>query len=113
MSRPTNHFYKIEMLLLKIISVEKCYGYQIVQLMNKHTNGLVTIKEGTMYPILYRLLDNGLIVDEKVLVGTRQTRIYYKITDKGREYLKKEIEEYQHARIIIDNLLKWDGDKDE
>ena len=35
-----------------------------------------------MYPILYRLLDEGLISDEKRLVGKRQTRIYYHIEDK-------------------------------
>lgn len=58
----------MEMLLLKIISEGDCYGYQIVQTLDKISNGTIHIAEGTMYPILYRLLDEGLISDEKDLL---------------------------------------------
>ena len=77
MAKNTKGFFKMEMLLLKIISEGDCYGYQIVQTLDKISNGTIHIAEGTMYPILYRLLDEGLISDEKRLVGKRQTRIYF------------------------------------
>ena len=83
MAKNTKGFFKMEMLLLKIISEGDCYGYQIVQTLDKISNGTIHIAEGTMYPILYRLLDEGLISDEKRLVGKRQTRIYYHIEEKG------------------------------
>ena len=73
MAKTTKGFFKMEMLLLKIISEGDCYGYQIVQTLDKISNGTIHIAEGTMYPILYRLLDEGLISDEKRLVGKRQT----------------------------------------
>ena len=79
MAKNTKGFFKMEMLLLKIISEGDCYGYQIVQTLDKISNGTIHIAEGTMYPILYRLLDEGLISDEKRLVGKRQTRIYHRI----------------------------------
>lgn len=81
MAKNTKGFFKMEMLLLKIISEGDCYGYQIVQTLDKISNGTIHIAEGTMYPILYRLLDEGLISDEKRLVGKRQTRIYYHIEE--------------------------------
>ena len=38
MSRPSNNFFKLEMLLLKIIKQQDCYGYQITQLLAKLSN---------------------------------------------------------------------------
>ena len=71
----------MEMVLLKILSQGDCYGYQIVQTLEQMSDGYIKVAEGTMYPILYRLLDEGYISDEKRLVGKRQTRIYYHIED--------------------------------
>lgn len=38
MSRPANNFFKLEMLLLKIIDQQDCYGYQITQLISQLSN---------------------------------------------------------------------------
>ena len=54
MAKNTKGFFKMEMLLLKIISEGDCYGYQIVQTLDKISNGTKKIAERTMYPILYR-----------------------------------------------------------
>ena len=102
MAKNTKGFFKMEMLLLKIISEGDCYGYQIVQTLDKISNGTIHIAEGTMYPILYRLLDEGLISDEKRLVGKRQTRIYYHIEEKGMVALDAKIF-YEIIRRLPDN----------
>ena len=49
-------FYKIEMLFLKVLEQEDCYGYQLTQSIQDITNGQIKIAEGTMYPILYNCL---------------------------------------------------------
>ena len=49
MAKNTKGFFKMEMLLLKIISEGDCYGYQIVQTLDKISNGTIHIAEGTMY----------------------------------------------------------------
>ena len=106
MAKNTKGFFKMEMLLLKIISEGDCYGYQIVQTLDKISNGTIHIAEGTMYPILYRLLDEGLISDEKELVGKRQTRIYYHIEDKGIEHMNELYEEYLSMTHYINNIME-------
>ena len=105
MAKNTKGFFKMEMLLLKIISEGDCYGYQIVQTLDKISNGTIHIAEGTMYPILYRLLDEGLISDEKRLVGKRQTRIYYHIEDKGIVHMQKLYEEYLAMINSIERIM--------
>lgn len=109
MSRPANNFFKLEMLLLKIISQQDCYGYQITQLISQLSSGQIEIKEGTMYPVLYRLLDKGYISDQKVLVGKRLTRIYYHIEPEGEEYLQMLYEEYLKTIDNIKNIMLWEG----
>ena len=59
-------FYKIEMLFLKVLEQEDCYGYQLTQSIQDITNGQIKIAEGTMYPILYKLQDKGYISDRQV-----------------------------------------------
>ena len=75
------------MLLLKIIEIGngEYYGYKIVQQLQESSDDKIKLAEGVMYPILYRLLDKGYIIDEKRLVGKRKTRVYYKLEPKGKE----------------------------
>ena len=51
----------IEMFLLKLLSEEDMYGYQLSQELKKRSDGKYTILEGSMYPILYRLSDQSLL----------------------------------------------------
>lgn len=113
MSRPANNFFKLEMLLLKIISQQDCYGYQISQLISQLSNNKIEIKEGTMYPVLYRLMDNGYISDRKVLVGKRLTRVYYHIEPEGKKHLEELYKEYLHTIDNINNIMLWEGETNE
>lgn len=95
----------VEMVLLHLLSEREMYGYEILTEMKERSNGQFAIKDGSMYPILYRMIDKGLIDDEQVLVGRRRTRVYYHITDYGKEYLKELTEEYHFVTKGIDELL--------
>ena len=75
-------FYKIEMLFLKVLEQEDCYGYQLTQSIQDITNGQIKIAEGTMYPILYKLQDKGYISDRQGKEYLSQlTHDYYQMID--------------------------------
>jgi PadR family transcriptional regulator PadR len=95
----------IEMLLLKFLSEEDMYGYQIVQEFRSRSNGLYTLLEGSMYPILYRLSDQHYITSYEKKVSVRQTRIYYHIEKEGYEYIKQLMSSYFSSLDIIDFLI--------
>lgn len=95
----------VEMVLLHLLSEREMYGYEILSEMKERSGGQFAIKDGSMYPILYRMIDKGLIEDEQVLVGRRRTRVYYHITDYGKEYLENIKEEYHSVTKGIDELL--------
>ena len=108
MSRSSNNFFRMEMLLLKIIEIGngEYYGYKIVQQLQELSDDKIKLAEGVMYPILYRLLDKGYIIDEKRLVGKRQTRIYYHIEDKGIVHMQKLYEEYLAMINSIERIIE-------
>ncbi len=51
----------LEMLVLKLICGQPTYGYELLAKLKEHSGGRFVLKEGTLYPILYRLEDDGLI----------------------------------------------------
>ncbi|WP_368390444.1 PadR family transcriptional regulator, partial [Thomasclavelia ramosa] len=66
----------------------------------------IKLAEGVMYPILYRLLDKGYIIDEKRLVGKRKTRVYYKLEPKGKEYLNQLYIDYMDINTSIIKIME-------
>lgn len=62
---------------------EELYGYELMQQLQQYTKGLLTMPEGTLYPILYRLEAQGYVISEKRQIGKRLQRVYYRITLEG------------------------------
>lgn len=103
----------IEMILLSILREDDYYGYQLSQLVSKYSKSLLSIPEGSLYPALYRLLENGYIRDEKRQVGKRLTRIYYHIEPAGREYFQTLLDEYNRLHEGIHNILYHETEDEE
>lgn len=95
----------MDVLILKMISGGELYGYQIRQEIENRSNGLITIKEGSLYGPLYRMEKREYISSRRELVGKKRFRIYYQITEKGKNYLKvaEDVfhEIYEGAKLII------------
>ena len=79
-----------EILVLQLLSKEEKYGYQLISELKDKSDGVFTLKEGTLYPILYRLEDDGLVVSRwSVPSGKEVSRKYYAITEEGRQTLEE------------------------
>ena len=72
-------------LVLSLLSREDMYGYQITQTLKEETNNVFEMKEGTLYPILYRLEDDGMIQSSwSQGEGRAAPKKMYSATEKGR-----------------------------
>ena len=96
----------MSMVILSLLKREDMYGYQLVQETEKTSDGKLTTQEGSLYPVLYKLLDQGLISDRKVLVGKRMQRVYYHLEPKGEERLKELIREYEEVTQGVFQIIK-------
>ena len=76
----------LEMLVLQLICRKPAYGYELLLLLKKQSEGRFTLKEGTLYPILYRLEDDGLIQAKwSQGEGRVAPKKIYEATAAGRE----------------------------
>ena len=82
------------MLILKLLEKENMYGYQMIKELQKKSENIFKLKEGTLYPILHLLEEKNYITsywDET----TSKKRKYYSITKKGKDLLKEKQEEWK------------------
>ena len=90
-------------MLLGLLKQGDMYGYQLTQEMERQSLGALSMQEGALYPVLYKLQDAGYISAEKVLVGKRMTRVYYHLEPAGQAYLETLVADY---RAVSDGVLR-------
>ncbi len=93
-------------IILKLLSEHgKMYGYEICQKVKELTNNEILIKEGSLYPALYKLKAEGLLQVESIEIDNR-TRQYYSLTDKSYEIAKEQITEFSFFLLTMSKLFK-------
>lgn len=102
----------IEILILKLLSQEKMYGYQLLQELDNKSNGVFKMKEGTLYPVLYRLEDNGYITSIWEDSGSKDPgrrsmpRKYYQITESGQIELGNLVSDLKNITNAVSLILE-------
>ena len=82
----------LEMILLSLIGRKETYGYEIITELNNSASVLGYAKEGTIYPILYRLQEAELIQCRLAPAAANGgSKKYYSLTPKGKEVLQELI----------------------
>ncbi len=95
----------LELLLLALIEEKDRYGYEIVSSLEKHTENMFRIKEGTLYPILYRLEDKGIIESYRDIPDRGVPRKYYRLTPTGLLHLKMLKAEWERFSLAVNELI--------
>lgn len=95
----------IELLALTLLQEKEMYGYELIQELEQRSNNRYHLQEATLYPSLYRLLERELITDRREQTGKRRFRIYYSITEKGKDYLSVLRTEYLNFCLGVLSVL--------
>ena len=74
----------IEMLTLFLLCEEDTYGYQLVQKIKERSKGLITVQEGSFYPLLYRLADDGYITGQEIVTRMSTGRSRRRVTKRRK-----------------------------
>ena len=92
------------MLILKLLSEEDMYGYEMIEVLRSRSQNVFELKAGTLYPLLHGLEDKGFVtVYEKEYAG--KVRKYYSITKLGRGQLEKKKEEWNQYAQAVSQVL--------
>ncbi len=98
----------LELCALSVVSRADCYGYELVN----HISKCMEITEGTIYPLMKRLKENGLIESYIVESSEGPPRKYYKITQTGKEEFARLSEEWFEFTASVSELLKGEYEND-
>jgi transcriptional regulator len=92
-------------LILAVINEKDRHGYEIVQRVNELSNGLFEWREGTVYPALHRLENEGLIVGEWRAAETGHQRRVYRLTREGKGELQRQEREWTAFSTAVNRVL--------
>ena len=96
----------LEFIVLGILDGQERYGYEIIGQLNAYKNILGEAKEGTLYPVLYRLSAEGLVAFRQAeKTGRGSPKKYYSLTDAGRDALKGLKEFWFRFSDTVDNIM--------
>jgi PadR family transcriptional regulator, regulatory protein PadR len=82
----------LELAVMGVLFHERHYGYSLVRVLTE--TGSMSIKEGTIYPILARLDRDGLVRSEWVESDQGPPRKYYTLTPLGRQVFHELSQEF-------------------
>jgi PadR family transcriptional regulator, regulatory protein PadR len=92
-------------LILTLLNRQPMYGYEMIKAMEHSSNGVFTLKEGTLYPILHVLETKGYVESYWSTGDGARKRKYYRLTDEGRLHMLKKKQEWRTFRSAVDQVL--------
>lgn len=96
----------LDMLILKLLQEKPKYGYQLISELKEKSNSVFVLKEGTLYPILYRLEDEQLVESNwSAAAGKQLPRKYYSITEKGKVLLPELSQTWNRISAGIQQIM--------
>ena len=98
-----------ELLLLRLIARQPMHGYELVQGIRLSTGGVLNFGEGSVYPILHRLVADGVLTGTREAVGGR-TRVVYRLTPAGGARLAAAAGRWGQVSAAVSGVLRGDGD---
>jgi PadR family transcriptional regulator, regulatory protein PadR len=96
----------LKSIVLKLLAEnDKMYGYEITRKVEELSEGKIQLSYGALYPVLHKLEKDGNLVTESQNVNNR-TRIYYRLTPKGKSVAVEKIEELKEYIETLKVLLQ-------
>ena len=94
------------MLILKAVSLGPLHGYGILLRIQQISKDRLEIQQGSLYPALYRLEDQGWIASEWGTSENKRKAKYYRLTPPGKRRLQSETEKWNRMAGVIASILK-------
>jgi len=96
----------LELLILKILTLEPMHGYGISQRIQQVTRGVFEVKPGSLFPALHRLKQQGSIAGEWGESANKRKAKYYRLTPKGKRQLTEEKQTWERQAAAVVKVLQ-------
>ncbi len=107
MSRPSDLVQgTLDMLLLKILALEPMNGFAISQRLKQVSGEILQVSDGSLYPALHKLEQEGWIAATWKTTGNNRRAKYYSLTRLGRRQLEREAHDWGRLSTAISRVVK-------
>ena len=108
MSKPRSDLLQgtLDLLILKTLALEPMHGWGITQRIQQFSEGVLQVNQGSLYPALVRLEQQGWIAAEWGTSDNNRQAKYYSLTKTGRKQLKEENDNWKRLSTAIEQVLQ-------
>ena len=96
----------LDMLVLHTLTLGALHGYAIAQHIEKLSEAVLQVEQGSLYPALERLQRQGFVTSKWGETPTGRRARYYTITASGRKQLGEEISEFDRSMLAINRVMR-------
>jgi PadR family transcriptional regulator PadR len=93
------------MVLKTLQSLGPLHGYGIARRIEQTSSGLLTVNDGTLYPALLKLEQEGYIASEWRLSQNNRKAKFYKLTRAGRAHIDHEARQWEQTTEIVARFM--------
>lgn len=108
MSKPSDMIQgTLDLLILKTISAEPKHGWAIAKRIGQVSNDVLQVSQGSLYPALHRLEQQGWIRSEWRANENGREAKFYSLTGPGTRQLRKEQAQWERLSQAIGLVLRF------
>jgi transcriptional regulator len=96
----------LDLLILQTLSRGPNHGYSIAQRIRELSDDVLRIEEGSLYPALYRLEQQGLIDSEWSVTENNRKAKFYQLSRKGRAAARAEMDGWERLSKAVTRVLR-------
>ena len=96
----------LDLLILKSLSTGANHGYGIATRIHQLSDDVLKVEEGSLYPALYRMEEQGLIDSEWALTENNRRAKFYKLTRKGKTAVQAEMDGWLRLSSAVTRVLR-------
>jgi transcriptional regulator len=97
----------LELLVLRAVATEPLHGYAIAVRLHQTSSDLLRVEEGSLYPALHRLQQEGLLRSEWRTSETKRRARYYSLTARGRQRLIEQRANWERLTEGVARVLRF------
>ena len=96
----------LDLLILKTVALEPMHGWGISQRIQQVSRDVLQVQQGSLYPALHRLEQQGWIQSEWGASENNRRAKYYSLTRTGRKQLEREEANWQRLSAAVQLVLQ-------
>ncbi|HVN05201.1 MAG TPA: PadR family transcriptional regulator [Bryobacteraceae bacterium] len=101
----------LDVLILRTLAAGPAHGHAIVKAIERNSEDVLQVEQGSLYPALHRLIRRGWIAAEEGVSENNRRAKYYRLTARGRKQLQVETTKWEKLARAIGRILRPAGEE--